>query len=172
MSLVTGLMIGWSFYFARKYDEAYDQFSKLIELEPSFHVAHWGLGWVQDRQSKFPEAISSFKTASELSGGGTEIIGGLGHAYAVSGQLDEVEKLLIELQQRSEERYVSPYYQALIYVGLAESDPAHKDKTIELLERAYEDRFEWLVHLGVDPAFDWLVGEPRYDALLGRLGVS
>ena len=105
-----------------------------------------------------------------MSGGGTEIIGGLGHTYAVSGQCEEAEKLLGELQQRSEERYVSPYYQALIYVGLAESDSAYKDKTIELLERAYEDRFEWLLHLGVDPAFEWLVGDPRYDALLARFG--
>jgi hypothetical protein len=74
---------------------------------------------------------------------------------------------MAELNEASESRYVSPYWIALIYLGLNE-----KDKTFEYLQRALDERNAWLVYLNVNPVFDSLRSDVRFDDLLKRVGLS
>ena len=95
------------------------------------------------------------------------MVGALGHAYAVSGQRDRAQKVLVELKQLMKRRYVAPFEVAVIYVGLGD-----KDQTFEWLERAYQDRSHWLIWLKIDPRFDSLRSDPRYQDLLRRMGLG
>lgn len=90
----------------------------------------------------------------------------LGHAYAVSGQRTAARELLRKLEHLANERYVSAYSIALIYVGLAE-----KDRALESLERAFRRRSPWMVFLKVDPRLDPLRADPRYADLMKRVGL-
>ena len=112
------------------------------------------------------EAIAAFQKGSSLSGGDPLIAGGLGHAYAVSGQRDRARKLLEELKQLSKHRYVAPYEIAVIHIGLGD-----KEQAFEWLEKAFQDHSHWLLWLKVDPRFDSIKGDPRYLDLRRRMGL-
>ena len=71
------------------------------------------------------------------------------------------------MKDLSKPRYVPPFGIALIYEGLGD-----KAQALEWLERAYEDRSFFLTYIKVDPRFDSLRGEPRFQDLLRRMGLG
>jgi hypothetical protein len=75
--------------------------------------------------------------------------------------------LLRDLKKSSAKHYFPPYQLALIHVGLGE-----KEEALNLLERAYEERYPWLMHLAVEPRLDPIRSEPRFKALLSRIGLD
>ena len=85
----------------------------------------------------------------------------------MAGKKDEAAKILAELKQLATERYISPYHIALVYSGLG-----NRDETFNSLERAFQDRADYLVFLKVDPRFDWLHNDPRFASLLDRVGLQ
>jgi serine/threonine-protein kinase len=158
--------VGYPMYYAGKHDQAVHFYRSALELDPSFFWAHLWIGqaWVQ--KGMYPEAIAEIKKAVDLSGRSTRPIATLGHAYAMSGQKAEAYKLLNELQARSKQKYVSPYYTALIYAGLGEIDQA-----FEYLEQAFEERQPYLVLVNVEPVFANLRSDQRFHNLLRRIGL-
>ena len=74
--------------------------------------------------------------------------------------------MLNEAKERLKQRYDTPYFLALAYVVLGE-----RDQAINWLERCYEERANLLVHLNVDPALDRLRPDPKFQDLLGRIGL-
>ncbi len=75
--------------------------------------------------------------------------------------------LLHDLKESSAKHYFPSYHLALIYVGLGE-----KEQALNLLEKAYEERYPWLIHLSVEPRLDPLRSEPRFKALVSRIGLG
>jgi hypothetical protein len=63
--------------------------------------------------------------------------------------------------------YVSPFSIALVHLGLEEIQ-----ESISWLERALDERTCWLVWVGVDPMFDSLREEPRFQAIVARMGLD
>ncbi len=166
LSPVINTGLAWPYYFEGKYDPAEEKLQKSMELTPDFFLAHWGLGLVNEQKKKFPEAISAFQRAVTLSGEGPVMLAALGHAYAVSGQTGEATKIIEELQEKSKQRYVSPYFLAAIYAGLGD-----KDRALALLQEACAQHSDWLIYLGVDPRFYVLRSDPRFTELLQRVGI-
>ncbi len=166
LSLIINKTTGDPFYYGRQYDQAIEHFRKIIEAEPNFYVTHIFLGWAYEQKGQFPEAIAEFETASRLDDSPV-ILAALGRAYAVSGKRGEAQKVLEELKELSQRRYVSPYLMAIIYTGLRK-----KDQAFEWLEEAYQDRSDWLAWLKVDPRLDSLRSDPRFTDLLGRVGLA
>ena len=113
------------------------------------------------------EAIAECQKALSLSGREPAVLGVLGHAYAVSGRRAEAQKVLAELKDLSEGRYVAPFDIALIYVGLGD-----KAQALEWLAKAYQDHSVGLAWIKTDPRLDSLRGEPRFQDLLRRMGLG
>ena len=89
----------------------------------------------------------------------------LGHAYAVTGNRAEAEKILQEWQRQSETSYASPYMIATVYAGLGE-----KNKAFEYLEKAYQERSSDLPYfLKADLRMDSLRSDPRFQDLMRRM---
>jgi serine/threonine-protein kinase len=88
-------------------------------------------------------------------------------AYAVAGDSTEALRRLGELEKLSEERFVDPFWFSAVYVALGEHDRA-----FEMLERAYEAGSMRLPFVSVDPKFDALRDDPRFNELLGRIGLN
>jgi tetratricopeptide (TPR) repeat protein len=89
----------------------------------------------------------------------------LGRLYARTGRTDEALKILAQLRDASNNRYISPYDFALIQMGLGQ-----KDEAIRSLEQAYEERNGYdIAFIKTDPLLDPLRSEPRFEALVQRV---
>jgi DNA-binding winged helix-turn-helix (wHTH) protein/tetratricopeptide (TPR) repeat protein len=155
--------LGRTLFFARRFDQAIAQLHETLELEPSFWTAHMFLGWIYEHQGHYTEATAILHRASTLDKN-ARTLASLGHVYAVSDKRSEAKKVLRLLNGLTKQQYVSPYYLAGIHVGLGELDEAYS-----LLERACEDRSEWLVWLNVDPKFDSLRADSRFQDIAQRI---
>ena len=117
------------------------------------------------QQGKFAEAIADLEQTSRLDDS-PQIVGCTGYAYAASGNKGEASKAIERLKALSKRRYVSFYDIATIYGALGE-----KDQAFAWLQRAVEARDEQLTWLKVDPRLDPLRSDPRFQALLLRIGL-
>ena len=148
-------------------DLASDQLRQTIDLSPNFAPAHLRLGYVYLRKKAFAEAAAEFQKALTLTPTSPKDMSALGNAYAREGKRADARKLLGELQQRSRQRYVSWCHIANIYAGLGETDQAFAS-----LEKAYAERDPILVvDLKSNPLFDPLRSDPRFSALVRRVGL-
>ena len=100
----------------------------------------------------------------ELSHSSPLTLSALAHAEALSGNHAAANKLLTQLGALSKKQYVSPYYVAIVYLGLGKNDLA-----MNWLEKSYTDRSNGLVFLKVEPELDPLRTNPRFVTLQNRL---
>jgi tetratricopeptide (TPR) repeat protein len=167
LSLPINTDLGQSLYFAGQYDQAIVQLHKTLEMGQSFVRAHVLLGAAYEQKKLYAEAIATLQRARAISAENPLVVGGLGHACAKAGRMDEAHAALDELLTLSSQRYVSPFNIALIYAGLGDQESA-----LEWLEKAYENRDVWLVWLRVNPRFRHLRTQPRFTELLRRIGLE
>jgi len=78
-----------------------------------------------------------------------------------AGRRDEALGVAGEVRALERSRYVSPSDLAKLAIGLGEVESA-----FAALDRAREERRGWLVYLKVDPLFDPIRGDPRFDELM------
>ena len=112
----------------------------------------------------FAEAIAKARRARELPTAQTLSMAYESYALAKLGRRDEARILLEELLKMSKERFVPPYHLALIYQGLGE-----KDETLAWLERGLQQRDPKMTFLKVDPKWNNLRNEARFQDLLKRM---
>jgi hypothetical protein len=88
---------------------------------------------------------------------------GLGYCYALAGRGADVENVLNTLNEASAKGYVPPYSYAVIYAGLGDAD-----RVLDWLESAVTDRSWRMAWLGVDPFFDSVRADARFQQLLAN----
>ena len=162
LSINSGM--GTVFYYSGQFDRAIEVYQKTLELDPNFEQALHGLGEVYEQKGMYQEAIAEFQKSLKLP---VNIIRSkqlLAHAYAVAGQRAEALRIEEELRELSKTQFVSPFYMALIHAGLGD-----KDRAMEWLERAYEERDPPLNHVKVEPRLKSLSDDPRFQDLLRRM---
>ena len=117
---------------------------------------------------KFSEAVAELHTAKRLEGSGNaEIESALGRVYADAGNRTEATKVLNQLRERMRDQFVSGAFVATVYVGLGEIDEAFA----ALAEGAAQH--SWFVPFWkVDPELDPLRSDPRFAALLKKVGLE
>jgi len=164
LSISINFSLGWRLYMARQYDRAIQQLRNTLEMDPSYELPHLVLGMSYAQKGDFQAAIPEIRQAVELSHGTPLMVSALANAYARSGNKAEAEKIVAELAKASTKQYVSPYYFAVAYAGLGQTETA-----LDWLEKAYSDRSNGLVFLKVEPALDVLRREPRFLALQRKM---
>jgi len=165
LSISINFSLGWRLYMARQYDRAIAQLRDTLEMDPSYELPHLVVGQAYEQKGDFASAIPELRKAVELSHATPLMVSALAHAYARAGDKTEAEKLLAELVAESNKQYVSPYYLAVVYVGLGRDQQA-----MDWLEKAFADRSNGLVFLKVEPELDSLRANPRFIALQKKLG--
>jgi TolB-like protein/Tfp pilus assembly protein PilF len=163
--LAVSANVGFILAAARRYDEAIAECRKTVDLDPNFPLGHYRLGQIYTLKGTYSQAIPELEKAVALSRSSPRAIAELGLAHALNGNKVEALRLLKDLTERSKRRYVSPFDIALIYAGLR--DP----KAWEWLQRAERDRSPSLNFLVLSPAFASLRADPRYSALVRRIGL-
>jgi len=167
LSISINTSVGWRLYLAREYDRAIAQLRDTLEMDPASEWAHLNLGQAYEQKGQFGLAIEELQKAVELSHSSPLTISALAHAEALSGNHVAAKKLLTQLDSLSKKQYVSPFYVAIVYLGLGKNDEA-----MSWLEKAYNDRSNGLVFLKVEPELDPLRTNPRFAALQSRLNFS
>ena len=161
--------LGWHYLYSHDYERAIEQLLKTIELDPNFVTSYLYLGFAYEQKGMIDAAIAEFSKAVAISSDGRRPVmeAALGHAYAVAGKRAEAQRVLDELKEASQRRFISPYGIALIYAGLGE-----KDQAFAWLNRACDERDNWLNYLKVEPRLDPLRSDARFTVLLRRVGLS
>jgi DNA-binding winged helix-turn-helix (wHTH) protein/TolB-like protein len=167
LSAVFNAFVGASLYFARRYDEAIEESRKTVDLHPDFGVAHWYLGRAYLQKGRFPEALAALQKAVTLSGGSPLMKGTLGVGYALSGDRAAAEATLYELEKLRAESYASALDFADIHVALGD-----RERAFRWLHQAAAERAFHLIYLKVWPELDALRPDPRFKALVLRLGLE
>jgi TolB-like protein/Tfp pilus assembly protein PilF len=156
-----------AFYFSRQYDRAIEECRKAIEVEPNFLTVHYHLGQSLLAKGKFAEAIAELKKAEALADGPTPVFTmALGHAYGVSGDRATALKSLAELNAMGAKGYVPALFVSAIYTGMGD-----RDRAMQWLQKAYDERTEYMIFLNVEPMADPLRSDPRFQALLRKVGL-
>jgi len=165
LSLVITANTGWCYFLARQYDLAIEQTRNALDLDPSFDSAYGYMGFALVEKGMAKEALEAFRKAQELSGSGYD--SELAAAYAAFGRKKEALRMLAGIQARAGREPVSAYDVAMIYAGLGD-----KDEALSWLEKSYANREARLVNVKAHPRFDSLHSEPRFAALLRRIGLA
>jgi len=164
LSVIINADCAWTYACAHRLDEAEAQARRTLEIDPRFFLAHYYLGGVRQAKGQLPEAISEFQQAFDLNGDSYSLAM-LGQAYARTGNKAEAQKIVAQLNEQAKSRHVAPYAWALLYLGLGD-----KKRAIDELEAAYQrGDTNYLFVLKVDPLFDDLRGQPRFDALVRKI---
>jgi len=157
--------VGYIFFNARRYDEAIQALKETLDLDQDYPYTHLFLGFTYSAKGMYAEAIGEYQKAIKLGldTPATQIF--LNAAYAQSGERQRAQAFLQQLQTRKEP--VSPGSLAILYVALGEREQAFAS-----LEEAYKEHDSQLQYLGVEPGFDPLRPDRRFEDLLRRVGLS
>jgi adenylate cyclase len=164
-SLVAIQEVGHALYYARRFEDAAEQFRKAIELEPGWDQLYFGLGLTLLQQDHFDEAISALRTAVRKEPGNVfsvaALIYGLGHV----GRKTEAKRHLDQLLRKYE--YVPCWFQAMSWIGMNE-----KERALNALQQALLDHEPCMVSLKVDAIFDPLRTDRRFTSMIRQVGLE
>ena len=164
LSVVINTDLGSVLCTARHYDAAIDQLRRTLEMDPRFYYAHWNLGVALEVKGLVDQAVVEYEKAIALDDDPLSA-GLLAHLYAKMGQKDKALQIQEQLREVSKQRYVSPYIFAMIHLGLGE-----KEQALDFLEKTYQDRDGYnIAYIKVDPFFDPLRGDPRFEAFVQKI---
>jgi TolB-like protein/Tfp pilus assembly protein PilF/predicted Ser/Thr protein kinase len=165
LSLQIQRNLGDLYEYARQFDQSIEECRKIEDMDPSFPPAHFCLAKVYFQKRMYPEAAAEWqkyllrmdeREIAALYDGVSEEVS---YRHAVSREITL-------LKERSRTRYVSPMTLADRYVLLGDREHA-----IAWLEKAYQERASRLRYLKMDPVYDPLRSDPRFQDLLRRIGL-
>jgi len=148
-------------YYSRQYDRSIRRFAGVAELDPNFsRVAIVAFPYVE--RHKFVEALQAVRRPSDR---GPWFWAELAYVYGRSGQPEEARRALAKLLDLSRLNPVDPSTFVITYLGVG-----NQNEAIAWLEKAYEGHSNTMVTIKVDPIFDPLRGDPRFQDLVRRVG--
>ncbi len=172
-SVVLNADMGLMYYLERKYDRAIEQNLITLQMDPGLGaLAHIPLGASYIMKSMYPQALESFSQLSMklntiVPTGHNITIAAMGYGYACSGKHQQAYDMLELLLEKDGEEYVSPFWVAVLYVGLSDYDQA-----LDWLERGLRERDGSMVYLKVMPVFDPVRSHPRFQSILEQTGLA
>ncbi len=154
-----------AYYFGREYQRAIDECDKAEQLDPEYFMLHFIAGRAHMRLNNYAKAIKHLKTA--IGTGEMPLMeAALGLAYAVSGKKGLTAKLAEQFKAAAKKRYIPPTYFGMLFAGLGD-----RDKALEWLEKAFQERADGLTWLNVEPMLDEVRNDPRFQDLIRRIGL-
>jgi tetratricopeptide (TPR) repeat protein len=167
LSTGSTVQLAWILYHARRYDAAIDELRNVLIAEPERGDALWFLGFALTDASRPAEAIQTLEHLAEVWSRSSASLGVLTRAYARAGRLAEAHQIVEELERRSRAGYVPPAVFVNAYVGIND-----RDRAFRALERAYNEHSNIMTSLTTHPLYDPLRDDPRFAALLRRVGLN
>jgi serine/threonine-protein kinase len=165
LSLIINTLAGIAYYMARRYEESIAQIKRALEMDPNFLLAATYIVLPYVECGMYDDAIDIMRRAEPLAAEHTYTLGYFGGVYGRAGLEDEASRILVRMDELARKRYVSALHRANLLVGMGRYDEALTD-----MERAYEERCPINSFSKMIPYFDCLQSNPRFQALLKKIG--
>jgi TolB-like protein/Tfp pilus assembly protein PilF len=152
-----------------KFQEARDLARKGANLDPTYFFPPYMEGWTEIQAGKVRDAIPLLEKAKAL-GSPPFVTAWLGYAYGATGDRTRAMAALEELKAislKGHAGYVPPFNLAIVYLGLGD-----RARALEYLEQAYDNNSQWMPYIRGDRIFDPLRAEPRFAALIQKMGFA
>ena len=158
--------IGFSVYYSGNYDLAVKELQSSLQMNPNFGLTHLWLGRSYQAKKIYPDAIAEYKKALNVAVNWPVALAAIGSVYGESGDKANAQKILDTLNSLLSKKFVTSYGVALVYAGLGETEQA-----FAWLNKAYEERSNWLVWLKSDPRWAPLKSDKRFKELVNKVGL-
>ncbi len=171
LSLIVNANIGLIYVRARRYDQAVEELQKALAMDQSFAPTYDFLMWAYQYKGMFEEAATAYGNYAVLSGDvsreeAERRATALREAYRKSGAKGYWQKQLDLWTEDRRQHYVDTYDAARFSARLGD-----KDQAMAWLQKGYDERVEGMVFLKVEPDFDDLQADPRFQELVQRVGL-
>lgn len=167
LSLGIQTSVALAYYYARDYEQAIEQCRFTLEMEENFWIVHMFLAWAYLQTSHFDEAVKCCQKASELGKSDPVALAALGHAHALAGNREQASEILGELKSLAENNYVPSAELTFLCLGLEDTEQAFM-----WLDKAEKEKALRLIYLNVEPRFDPIRTNPRFQELLAKVGLN
>jgi tetratricopeptide (TPR) repeat protein len=157
--------LGRSLYLARRYDEAVKQLEISTELYPNNTAVNNWLRWIAERQGKYPLAMQMGVLSAAESSTPPNLVRVLREAADSRDwtRYCETERRMHETGRSSSSSF---------FIAEDELRLGHKDAAFKWLERSLKEKTVWIMWIKVDPLLDDMRSDPRFRALLERMGLD
>jgi serine/threonine protein kinase/tetratricopeptide (TPR) repeat protein len=152
-------------YYARN-DEALRSVKVALAMNPKISMGYFWLGRIYTAQGRYEDAHAALQSIGPLRTW-TPGMAALGYLYGKSGRTQEARSVLTEFDDLvRQDRYASAYAIAAVHAGLGD-----RERVFASLDAAFRERSHWLVWLKRDPRWNDVHTDPRFQALVQRIGL-
>jgi TolB-like protein/class 3 adenylate cyclase len=149
---------------AGRFAEGVKASKKAIELDPNSYPGYRGLGLSLAGLNKYKEAIEALKTAVDLSARQVLPMVEICRVYSLSGEMNEIQKIMDEVMFRLKTEYISALFLCCIsYYS------KNYEKALAYLELAFEQRDTTLLGIQASPITQFIRTDPRFQSALKRM---
>ncbi len=166
LSLIIATDRGMLLYYARNYDRAIEQFRAVLEMDPGFPRGHM-IQLVYAEKRMYPEALADIEISKRVSGEGAWYWSAKARVFGQSGNEGEARRALEELEKMNKQHPVDPGALAWAHLGMG-----HQEEGLRWLEKAHEQHSNAMTTLKVDPVYDAVRNDARFQELVRRVGLG
>jgi tetratricopeptide (TPR) repeat protein len=168
LTLMMYLNLGMRHFYAREYDLTLEYFNKSLDMDPGFEIAYYYRTYAYLHKKKYKEALDDINRVISIIGRSNPgFLGVLGIVQAFLSNFTETEKVLMELLEQSKHKYISPFWVAVLHFVLD-----RKDLFFEWLEKGYQEHDVLMIFLNVDPIFDPVRSDPKFQDILRKMNLN
>jgi TolB-like protein/DNA-binding winged helix-turn-helix (wHTH) protein/Tfp pilus assembly protein PilF len=149
---------------ARRFDKILEQAARIAELSPQDPRSHYHFTVGHLHQGNTTEALASAERAVAATGRYPAALALLAAAQFRSGRMDDARTTMDEINRAAEAAYVPDFY-----IAMANLWTGNRDEALRGLQRGYDRRDGYLVHLKVTPWADALRDHPGFIELLRKM---
>lgn len=154
---------GTIFLYAGQYEEAIEQFNRALQSDSKDALSQGNIGLAHIQLGQFELGLKELDKVDNIDD--TQIQGDIVYAFAKAGQIDRLKNQIGRLLVEEKKNHELAFALASAYVNLGDNDRA-----IEWLEVAYREHVSALVTAQHNFAFDRIRSDPRFKALMKKLG--
>ena len=153
-------------YYSRRYDRAIEQFRAVLDMDTGFSRAGM-MTQAYVEKGLFKDALAFMESRRRLAEDGPWTWGTLAYVYGRAGQPVQARRALAKLEGLNRHQQLDPGPFLAAYVGMGD-----KELAFAWLEKAYLQHSNVLVALKVEPSYDFLRGDPRFQDLMRRVRLA
>ncbi|MGC2770044.1 MAG: protein kinase [Candidatus Sulfotelmatobacter sp.] len=155
-------LLGVTYYFQRDYDKSLEQWQKSLEISPNSPIAHFNLFHVYVAKSMYGEAVAELQQQFKLEGRAQQA-STIGESYKRGG-FQTALRTMIQIGQDSSAGNYDPFRVAAGYSFLGD-----KNQALAWLSKAIDERSGFVTTIRVDPTWDNIRSDPRFEELVRRI---
>jgi tetratricopeptide (TPR) repeat protein len=159
--------LGLRYWYVRQYDLAIEKFRNALECDPNYFPALAAVSFLYSGIGRQDEAIQNMKAVTQLLGQSPFSLSMLGCIYAMTVEIAETRKILLQMQDLAQQTYVAASSFARIYFALGEID-----RSFDYFEKAVDEQDGNMLHFHVTPYYDSLRSYPRYRSILRKMNLE